>query len=98
MDAAQKAYHRFWAEGRILGKPAEDAEALPLWLKAVAVVTFGAVYFGMYLLLFWFVSSVWFKVQNAHVDWCAEAGGKMSVGAFGYVSCYDLTPKKSEKP
>lgn len=94
MDATtEKAYHRFWADGRSLGKPADDTE-LPLWAKAVVAVIAVALYCAMVLTVLWIWAFFWFKIQNAHVDWCAEAGGKMSVGALFYVSCYDLTPKK----
>ena len=94
-DVAEKAYHRFWAEGRSFGRKAEvDADDLPLWAKGIAALVAVALYMGMVFLIAQGVGYVWFKVQTTHADWCAEAGGKMSVGAFGYVSCYDLTPTK----
>ena len=86
-----KAYHRFWSEHR-LDKPG-DVE-LPLWVKGVALLILVAVYCLVVIGVIFFVTHIWFKIQTTHVDWCADAGGKMSVGSFYYVSCYDLTPRK----
>ena len=88
-----KAYHRYWAEGRSLAAPTEDID-VPLWAKGVAVLIVGVLYCAVIVGAFLVVAHVWFKLQTAHIDWCAEAGGKMRIGAFYYVSCYVLTPKK----
>ena len=99
MSSATKAYHRFWAEGRprVVVKKGEDDDA-PWWAVAIAVVLIlaGLVLVFLFVLKFWV--GVYQEAQLRNVDWCAEYGGKLSIGAFGNTSCYDLTPKKQEKP
>ena len=95
---AEKAYHRFWVDGRALSKPAADEDDPPLWAKALALLIAAALYCGLVIGVAYIVLHVWIQVQTRHVDWCVDMGGKMSVGALFYVSCYDLTPNKSDAP